>query len=167
MASLASPTRLTQLLTALLRGRATGVSGPSLIRIHGCPHWVAGIASHVTSRRQDTENLRSQAHIATAGPGRRPSIWMPLAGHRRWRQGVLPAALPALMPSVPFCEHSKGKTGGLARQPSGIQSPLSRCHVAAAFLKPFDSLPLFPTEPGLPPLSQTAQPTYNPSDYLE
>lgn len=115
------PTRLTQLLTALLRGRATGVSGPSLIRIHGRPHWVGGIASHGTSRRQDTENLRSQAHIATAGPGRRPSIWTPLAGHRRWRQGVLPAALPALMPSVPFCEHSKGKTGGLARQPSGIQ----------------------------------------------
>lgn len=92
---------------------------------------------------------------------------MPHAGHRRWRQAVLPAALPALMPSVPFCEHSKGKTVGLAGQPSGIQSPLSKCYVAAALLKPFDSLPLFATEPGLPLLSQTAQPNYNPSDYLE
>lgn len=133
MASLASPTRLTHLLTALLRGRATWVSGPSLIRIHCCPHWVAGIASHVTSKRQDTENLRSQAHFATADLGRRPSIWMPLAGHRRWRQAVLPAALPALMPSVPFCEHSKGKTMGLARQPSGIQSSTFQVSCGSCF----------------------------------
>lgn len=54
------------------KGRATRISGPSLIRIHCRPHWVAGITSHVTSKRQDTENLRSQAHIAIAGLERRP-----------------------------------------------------------------------------------------------
>lgn len=165
MASLASPTRLTQLLTAL-RGRATGVSGPSLIIIHCCPHWVAGIASHVTSKRQDTENLRSQAHIATADVGRRLSIWMPFAGHRRWRQAVLPAALPALMPSVPFCEHSKGKT---VAGPTAIWNPEFHSPgvmwqlLFSSHLTPYHCFP--PSH--LSPLSQTTQPTCNPSDYLE
>lgn len=80
---------------------------------------------------------------------------------------MLPAALPALMPSVPFCEQSKGKTG---TGPTAVWNPEFRSPGVMwqlLFSSHLTPLPLFPTEPGLPPLRQTTQPTYNPSDYLE
>lgn len=70
LASMASPTRLTQLLTALLRRkeRAMWVSGPFLLRIHCYLHWGlgGGTVSHGTSKTQETETLRSQSSVTPA-----------------------------------------------------------------------------------------------------
>lgn len=56
LASRANLTRLTQLLTALPRGkeRAMWVSGPFLLRIHCCPHGVGGGRHHIPCNLRET-----------------------------------------------------------------------------------------------------------------
>lgn len=92
----ADPTRLTQLLTALLRGkeRAMWVSGPFLLRIHCCPHWGADTVAHVTSKTRYRNSEKSGFHCPHS-IGEKTLVRCPVLG-----QAVLPTLIPNTCPSV-------------------------------------------------------------------